>query len=288
MPVLRLDVPVRSYLESTSLNWRHLNLGLFVDRRGGVVGWRCDGGDVATREHLELRARAMLAPFLLLGVALASITVSARDRGTPKLVFNQLEQAKKDEAMDSSRLILRLALTLGLASSLAVCALSGQQPSALSSTLESPALRLVSDEDLQLMQQIKHHIANEYSEFKSVNEVHAFLDKVKLLVQKHPKNVAFAQAELRELLKFLSQESVARLIRLDSEPFVMPISEDRIPLAQRAVDEDELTRKLFGGPLRSLVEARRQQVSRTEDGNHKDGNFFASFWCKISGGCPNQ
>lgn len=161
-------------------------------------------------------------------------------------------------------------------------------PSSHLASLDSPALRMISDEDQQLMQSIKHHIGNEYSDFKTINEVHAFLDKVKLLVQKHPKNVAFAQADLRELLKFLSQESVARLIRVDTEPFVMPISDDKIVYAQRAVDDDELTRKLFGGPLRSLIEARRQQVSRAEDGNHKDGNFFANFWCKISGGCSNQ
>lgn len=155
--------------------------------------------------------------------------------------------------------------------------------------LDSPALRIISDQDQADVQQIKYHIANEYSDFKTINEVIAFLDKVKLLVQKHPKNIAFAQGDLKEVLKFLSQETVTKLIRVDTDPFVMPISEDKIPLAQRAIDEDELTRKLFSGPVRSLVEVRRQQLSRgSEDSNHKDGNFFTNFWCKISGGCQNQ
>lgn len=189
--------------------------------------------------------------------------------------------------MDSIRLASAM---LALACSLVLCQAAAPVVSSPQHlvNVDSPALRIISDEDQQLMQSIKHHIAVDYSEFKTVNEVHAFLDKVKLLVQKHPKNVAFAQSDLRELFKFLSQESVARLIRVDTEPFVMPISDDKIAYAQRALDDDELTRKLFSGPLRSLMEARRQQVSRAEDGNHKDGNFFANFWCKISGGCSNQ
>lgn len=153
--------------------------------------------------------------------------------------------------------------------------------------LDSPALRMISDDDQATLQQIKYHISNDYSEFKQINEVHAFLDKVKLLVQKHPKNVAFAQGDLKELFKFLSQESVTKLIRVDTDPFIMPIGDDKIPFALRAIDEDELTRKLFGAPMRSLVEAKKQQLNRHDDGNHKDGNFFTSFWCKISGGCNN-
>lgn len=154
--------------------------------------------------------------------------------------------------------------------------------------LEAASLRVLSDEDQAYMQQIKYHIANEYSEFKTVSDVHSFLDKVKLLVQKHPKNVAFAQGEIKELFKFLSQEIVTRLIRVDTDPFVMPISDERMTLAQRAIDEDELTKKLFGGPLRNWAELRRQQNARQEGGNHKDGNFFTSIWCKLSGNCSNQ
>lgn len=154
--------------------------------------------------------------------------------------------------------------------------------------LDSPALRIISDQDEAELAQIKHQIANEYSDFKTIDEVLMFLDKVKLLVQKHPKNVAFAQGDLKELLKFLSQESVTKLIRVDTEPFILPISDEKLLVAQRAIEEDELTRKLFGGPVRSLVETRRQQSLRPEDGNHKDGNFFTNFWCKLSGGCPHQ
>jgi len=157
----------------------------------------------------------------------------------------------------------------------------------MAAIIDSPALRVISDEDATTMQNIKHHIENEFANFKSINEVHAFLDKAKLLVQKHPKNVAFAQGDLKDLYKFLSSEMVTKLIRVDTEPFVLPIADDKMPLAQRAIDDDELTRKLFGGPLRSLIEAKRQQISRTEEGNHKDGNFFSNFWCKISGGCSN-
>lgn len=157
-----------------------------------------------------------------------------------------------------------------------------------SGMFESANLQVISDEDQASMQHIKHQIANDFAHFKNINDVHVFLDKVKLLVQKHPKNVAFAQGDLKELLKFLSQESITRLVRLDSEPFVLPLSDERLALAQRALDDDELSRKLFSAPLRSLLEARKQQVNRSEDGNHKDGNFFTSFWCKISGGCSNQ
>lgn len=152
--------------------------------------------------------------------------------------------------------------------------------------LDSPALKIVSDEDSQSMQQIKYHMDNEYAKFKNIDDVVNFLEKVRTLVQKHPKNTAFAQGDLKDLLKFLSQESVIRLIRVDTDPFYpIPFGEDKIALAQRALEEDELTRKLFEGPIRSLIEARRQQLSRAEDGNHKDGNFFTNFWCKISGGC---
>lgn len=165
---------------------------------------------------------------------------------------------------------------------------NSQQNAGNLAMLDSPALQVISDADKALMQEIKHHITVDFTEFKSINDVHMFLDNVKLLVQKHPKNVAFAQANLKELLKFLSQEIITKLIRVDTDPFVMPLTEDKFALAQRAVDEDELTRKLFGAPLRSLIEARRQQLSRTEDGNHKDGNFFSNFWCKLSGSCPNQ
>lgn len=158
----------------------------------------------------------------------------------------------------------------------------------LAAHFDSAAFRIISDEDQNIMQQIKHHIDDEFANFKSINEVHTFLDKVKLLVQKHPKNVAFAQGDLKDLQRFLSQEIVTRLIRVDTEPFIMPISDERMPLAQRAIDEDELTRKLFSGPLRSLVELKRQQVSRAEDGNHRDGrNFFANLWCSMTNSCPN-
>lgn len=155
---------------------------------------------------------------------------------------------------------------------------------------ESPNSRIVSDDDQASMQSIKHHIQNDFSEFKSIQEVHDFLDKVKLLVQKHPKNTAYAQGDRKELLKFLSQDIITKLIRVDTEPFIMPLSDDKIPLAQKAVDEDELTRRLFGAPLRSWIEVRKQQLSRTEDGNHeKDGtNFFTNFWCKISGSCSQH
>lgn len=152
---------------------------------------------------------------------------------------------------------------------------------------DSVALKIISEDDQANMKHIKQQIEDDFAKFKTINEVHSFLDRVKTLVQKHPKNVAFAQDDLKELHKFLSQEDVTRLIRVDTEPFIMPISDDRMPMAQRAVDEDELTRKLFGGPLRSLVEAKKQQVSHHSDGNHKDGNFFSNFWCKISGGCSN-
>lgn len=150
---------------------------------------------------------------------------------------------------------------------------------------DSQALKLLSSEDQANMEVIKFHIGKDYSDFKSIQEVVNFLEKVSLLVQKHPKNLAFAKGDLKEMHKFLSQESIARLIRVDTEPFhPVPVGEKML-VAQRAMEEDELTRKLFGGPMRSLEESRKQQVIRTEDGNHKDGNFFTSFWCKISGGC---
>lgn len=150
------------------------------------------------------------------------------------------------------------------------------------------ALKMISDEDMANMRHIVHHMDKDYSEFKSVDEVHMFLDKVKLLVQKHPKNVAFASGDLKALFKLLSEERTTKLIRVDTEPFVMPITDERMQIAQRAIESDELTRKLFGGPVRALVEARRQHLSRAEGGDHKDGNFFTNFWCKISGGCSNQ
>lgn len=151
-------------------------------------------------------------------------------------------------------------------------------------TLDSPAYKLVSDEDSSTMQLIKYHIQNDFSEFKTIDEVVSFLEKVRVLVHKHPKNTAFAQGDLKDLFKFLSQETVAKLMRVDTEPFnPIPVGEDKMALAHRALEEDELVRKLFGVPIRSLVEARRQLSSRTEDGDHKDGNFFTNFWCKISG-----
>lgn len=181
-------------------------------------------------------------------------------------------------------LTLAAHLTIGLVLSGAV---QQEQHNSNLAIFESPALRMISDEDQANMQHIKHHIESDFSNFKTINEVHAFLDKVKLLIQKHPKNVAFAQADLKDLHKFLSQDIITRLIRVDAEPFIMPIGDDRVAIAQRAVDDDELTRKLFGGPLRSMIETKRQQMNRTEDGNHKDGNFFTNFWCRISGGCSN-
>lgn len=178
--------------------------------------------------------------------------------------------------------------TLFVCSALALLSLANiLVSSAPAAAAASGDLKVISDQDQQDMQQVKYHIANEYSEFKNIPEVLNFIEKVRLLLQKYPRNNFFAQGELKELLKFLSQESVHRVNRLDDGPFTMPISDDRIPLAQRAVEEDELTRKLFAGPLRSLIEARRQQNARAEDGNHKDGNFFANFWCKLSGNCPN-
>lgn len=170
------------------------------------------------------------------------------------------------------------------------CANASQVPQVnqLLGQLDSPQYRMVSDEDQANMAHIKNQISNDYADFKSIDEVHSFLEKVRLLVQKHPRNIAFAQGDLKDLHKFLSQEIVVKLIRVDNEIFNMPITDDRLQLAQRAVDDDDLIRKLFGGPLRSLVEAKRNQMTRGEDGNHKDGNFFTSFWCKISGGCQNN
>lgn len=191
--------------------------------------------------------------------------------------------------MNSMGLTIALVTLVGL-TMVSASALQSQQDSAmanLASVIDSPALRVISDEDATTMQHIKYHIGNEFANFKSINEVHAFLDKAKLLVQKHPKNVAFAQGDLKDLYKFLNSEIVTKLIRVDTDPFILPIADDKIPFAQRAIDDDELTRKLFGGPLRSLIEAKRQQLSRSEEGNHKDGNFFSNFWCKISGGCSN-
>ena len=158
--------------------------------------------------------------------------------------------------------------------------------SGLSLSLDSPSLRIISDDDKANMEQVKYHIANEYADFKNIDEVLAFLGKVQILVQKHPRNIAFAQGELKEMHKFLSQESVTKLLRVDTDLFhPVPMGDDRVALAQRAIEEDDLTRKLFGGPMRSLVESRKQQVSKADEGNHKDGNFFANVWCKISGGC---
>lgn len=155
--------------------------------------------------------------------------------------------------------------------------------------LESSTLRMVSAEDRNNMEQIKYAISNDFSEFKTIQEVQSFLDTVRLLVQKHPKNTAFARDEQKELFKFLSQEIIGRLIRVDADPFIMPISDDKIPLAQKAIDDDELTKKLFGAPLRSFIETKKQQLARSEDGkNVKDGNFFNNFWCKISGSCSHQ
>lgn len=176
-----------------------------------------------------------------------------------------------------------------LYASLALLCLAGSRVSSLSPAASGhhDQIKVMSEQDQQDLQQVKYHIANEYTEFKNIGEVLNFIEKVRVLLQKYPRNVAFAQGDLKELYKFLSQESVHKLNRLDDGPFQLPISDDRIPLAQRAVEEDELTRKLFAGPLRSLVEARRQQNARAEDGNHKDGNFFVNFWCKLSGNCPN-
>lgn len=173
----------------------------------------------------------------------------------------------------------------------ATCSISEGAVAALQSDggpFDTPALRLVSDSDAADQSQIKHHIANDYSEFKTIDEVTSFLDKVKLLVQKHPKNVAFAKDDLKELLKFLSSEVVTKLIRVDTDQFVQPLSDDKLLVAQRAIDEDELTRKLFGVAVRSVEEKRRTASARPEDGgNHKDGNFFTNIWCKVSGSCQH-
>lgn len=150
-----------------------------------------------------------------------------------------------------------------------------------------PTLKLVSDDDLQVMQEIRAHIDREFYPLKSVDEVHILLEKVKTLAQKHPKNVAFAGGDLRELHKFLSLEIVGRLVRVDADPFILPISDERMPLAKRAIEDDDLVKKLFSRPLSSLIESRKQQLSRSDSSNHRDGNFFANFWCKISGTCSN-
>ena len=174
-------------------------------------------------------------------------------------------------------------LGLGLLGFVSAGALQEQNAIAM---LDGPAFRLVSDEDQMLMKQVKHHIEEDFVSFKNINDVHIYLDKVKLLFQKHPKNVAFAQGDLKELHSFLSKEIVNKLYRVDAEPFVMPIGDETLPLAQRAVENDELVRKLFGGPLRSLIESKRQNLAGKEEGSHKDGNFFTNFWCKISN-CSN-
>lgn len=149
--------------------------------------------------------------------------------------------------------------------------------------LDSSAYKIVSDEDSQTMQLIKNQMNNDY-QFKSIDEVISFLEKVRILVQKHPKNIAFAQGDLKDLYKFLSQEIVTKLIRVDTDPFYpIPDGEDKMALANRALEEDDLVRKLFGVPFRSLVEARRRNSARADNGDHKDGNFFTNFWCKISG-----
>lgn len=148
----------------------------------------------------------------------------------------------------------------------------------------SQALSVISDEDQASVTQIKHHMTKDFSDLKSVDEVLSFLDKVKLLIQKHPKNVAFAQNDLKELHKFLSQDSIVKLARVDTEPFIAPISEDKIAVAQRAIEADELTGKLFSAPIRSLIDSRRQ--SANHNGSHdKDSSFFSNFWCKLSGNC---
>lgn len=154
---------------------------------------------------------------------------------------------------------------------------------------DSPAYKIISDEDRANMQLAKNHIEAEFANFKNVDEVFKFLDMVKLLVQKHPKNIAFAQGDLKDLHKFLSQEMVTRLIRVDTLPFEMPLNDDnKMSLANRAVQEDELLRKLFGGPLRTLDDERqREKLRPTGDGSHRDGNFFANFWCRLSGNCSN-
>lgn len=194
----------------------------------------------------------------------------------------------------SSQLYKQNTMTILIQFFLATCcilavanAVAVESNSPVATVFDNPALRLVSDEDQANMQQIKSQIANDFSDLKSIKEVIAFLDDVKLLVQKHPKNVAFAQGDLKELFKFLSQEIVTRLIRVDTDPFAAPLTDDRIPWAQRAVEEDELTRRLFAIPLQSHIEAKRQQTARA-DGNHKDGgNFLASWWCKITN-CSNN
>ena len=188
----------------------------------------------------------------------------------------------------ASRFLALVAATQLVAFAGALAGAIQAEPSAsLAALLESPALQIISDEDQANVQAINRHIEEAFANFKTLNEVHAFLDKVKLLVQKHPKNVAFARGDLKHLHKFLSSEIVTRLIRVDTEPFILPIGDDRLPIAQRAVDEDELTGRLFGAPLRKLVEAKKQQLSRTEDGSHKDSNIFTSFWCRILGSCSN-
>jgi hypothetical protein len=196
-----------------------------------------------------------------------------------------------------------LLLALGVASLGSALAGAVAEEPAVAGQLDSAGDRglVVSDEDRATMQRVKSLLETNFSapSFKELDEVHKFLGQVRLLAHRHPKNVAFARAELKELHQLLSQEPVTRLVRLDASPFEAPVSSDeRLALAQRAADEDELTGKLFGGPLRSLAEEaerrrrrqQQQQHARTEDaagGQHRDGNFFVNLWCKISGECPN-
>lgn len=179
-------------------------------------------------------------------------------------------------------------LVVCLATGSLVLADSVSEQGASGATPEAGAKIIISDEDQSSMNYIKNEISHNYQDFNNINEVHSFLDKVKLLVQKHPKNVAFAQGNVKELFKLLSSEEVTRLVRLDTDQFVMPLPEERVAVAQRAIEEDELTRKLFGRPLTSLIENRKQASARPDDQSHKpEGSFFSTMWCKISGSCNN-
>lgn len=155
--------------------------------------------------------------------------------------------------------------------------------------IDSSQYKVVSDEDQKLVETVKHHITTNFVDLKTFPEVFGFLEKVKLLVQKHPKNIAFAQGDLKELMKFLTQDMVTKLIRVDTEPFTLPLTDDKIPLAWHAMEEDDLVKNLFGVPLRLVVEQRKLELTKSEPTNHKDNNnFFANFWCKISGGCSQH
>lgn len=149
------------------------------------------------------------------------------------------------------------------------------------------AMSVVSDDDLASQKQIKYHIGNGFTSLKTIDEALSLLDKVRLLIQKHPKNVASASGNMRELHNFLSNETITKLARVDVDPFLPPLTDDKIALAQHAVDEDELTRTIFGVPLRSVIESRKQS-SKSDSSQDKDSNFFQNFWCKLSGSCTNQ